>query len=81
MQYELVNVTGVRDEPFTAELVIEGDELFQSLVGVFEDSDEGNIAPGVSVYNVWPDEYKRTGQTIDRDPAEDAEPVYTPQLV
>lgn len=81
MQYELVNVTGVRDEPFTAELVIPGDELFQSLVGVYEDSEEGNIAPGVSVYNVWPNEFERTGQTIDRNPVEDAEPVYTPQLV
>lgn len=81
MQYELVNVTGVRDEPFTAELVILGDDLFQSLVGIYEDSEEGNIAPGVSVYNVWPDEFERTGQMIDRDPAEDDDPVYTPQLV
>lgn len=80
MQYELVNVTGVRETPFTAELIVPADEEFDGVVGLFEDAEEGNIAPGLSLFNVSASQYVQTGEFIDRFPLPD-EPRYTPQLV
>lgn len=81
MFYKLVNVTGVRDLPFTAELIVPSDGLFQAVVGIFEDSDEGNIAPGVSIYSVWDHQYEETDQEVFRNPASEETQAHTPQLV
>ena len=85
MQYKLVNVTGVRETPFTGELIIEGDDMFGSVVGLFENSKEGNVAPGVSIFNVPTKDIEDTGETIDRFPVWETDPDeplnYTPQLV
>ncbi len=79
MQYELVNVTGVRDSAFTAELIVAPEDVFPGIVGVFEDSDEGNVAPGVSIYSVQAGQVSPTGEFIERE--DDEELIYTPNLV
>ena len=82
MKYKLVNVYGVRDEAFTAELILPAEDGFGGIVGVFEPEGDGNIAKGVSIYNVFAEDIEDTGETIDRNPIEDGEElVYTPQLV
>lgn len=82
MQYELVNVTGVRGETFTAELIVPGEDGYAAIVGVYTDSEEGNFAPGIDIYTVSATDYVTTGQFIERvDSDRDGEPKYTPNLV
>lgn len=79
MRYRLVNVYGVRPEPFTAELITPAEDGFKAIVGVLEDSDDGNLAPGLSVWPVDSKDYEETDQFIERTPGEDRK--HTPQLV
>lgn len=79
MDYELVNVTGMRDSAFTAELIV-SDDFGWNVVGVYEDSNEGNFVGGVSLYTVHASQIEQTGETIFRQ-AGGEDVVYTPQLV
>lgn len=82
MQYKLVNVYNVRPQPFTAELILSAEDGYNALVGLSEDSPEGNIAPGLSAFDVPAEDIEETGQFIERlsyDPEHGA--PYTPQLV
>jgi len=79
MQYKLVNVTGVRPMPFTAELIIEPEYGLPAVVGLFEDGSNGNVVGGVSLFNVSGDQIEDTGEEITREAGETV--GFTPQLV
>ena len=79
MQYKLVNVTGVRPETFTGELILEPEGDLPAVVGLFEDGDTGNVVAGVSLFNVTGDQIEDTGEEITRVAGETA--GFTPQLV
>jgi len=66
ISYPLVKVFHVRDEPFLAELIVPAEDGFGGIVGLFEDSGEGNVAPGVSVFNVTADDYELTDRFMPR---------------
>jgi hypothetical protein len=82
MEYELVNVDGVRDHTFTAELIIPSSNGLEAVVGVYEAEGEGNLVPdlGISIYHVKPDQLTPTGESIFRSVGP-AAPEYTPNLV
>lgn len=81
MEWKLVNVTGIRPEPFTAELIVDPRETGgYGLVGIHEKSADGNIGGGISIYNVVESDLEYTGQTVTHDPA-NSKVNYTPQLV
>lgn len=81
--FELVNVSNHRPERFTAELIDDpkDDPHGLGLVGIHEDTTEGNFMPGISLYEVTEEDIERTGQSVtygeDSDPATN----FTPQLV
>ncbi|HEY6018342.1 MAG TPA: hypothetical protein VIY48_00120 [Candidatus Paceibacterota bacterium] len=79
MEYKLVNVTGVRDQPFTAELIAPAEYGYKALVGLYEDDMEGNLFGGVSMYAVPGDAIEDTGEVVSR--VLGISSGFTPQLV